>query len=320
VKYFLALCLSIVLLLTGICGFRYYCSQYFGRADAGVQGAVNHAPTKVLFVGSSHTYLSYDIAAIERGTGDPAYAVAYNGMQLTAMAPVIEYLVSHPVTKPKIIVVETYSSNLAHVPSVSDSRLYFESPPALKNMLVGSYLREHPGLDGYTDTFDLVANRGNELLLTYWLTSHFVGRNTYHGSNRTSTASGVDPARFARFRAHLASEEPNEGQLAALRKIIETGQRWRVQLLFVESPMPKPVSQSVGIQKLKRVFETAAASRQIPYLDGDRVFPNDDPQYFKDDNHLSEAGRQRFTAIVTRFLLAHGAGPSTGGTSTVARR
>jgi hypothetical protein len=304
-RYVLAFSLSMILIICGIMGFRYYLSQDFGRADAGVHGALTHGPSDILFIGSSHTYLSYDVAAIERTTGHSAYLIGYNGLQLSSMAPILDYMLADANKRPKEVVVEAYSSNLAHPPTMSDSRVYFESPPGLKKLVLVDYLRQHPGLDGYTDMFDLAANRGNEQILLYGVTSKLVGRNTYHGAGRTSGAIGVSTERFEKFRPHVTTGAPNETQLMALRHIIELARRTGVQLLFVESPMPRPVSQSPDIQSLKRVFREETSRCDLPYLDGDTVFPNDEPQFFEDDNHLSGTGREKFTAIVARFLMAH---------------
>ena len=321
-RYVLALCLSTILIVCGIAGFRFYRSQDFGRPDAGIRGALAHSPTGVLLIGSSHTYLSYDVEAIERATHGPAYLIGYNGLELASMAPVLKYMLADPATRPKVIIVEAYSSNLAHPPTMSDSRLYFESPPALKKQIVSDYLREHPGLNGYSDMFDLVVNRGNEVILTYAISSKLGGRNTYHGAGRKALAAGVSVERFVNFRAHVKRGIPDPGQLSALQQIIDAGRNSGVSLLFVESPMPGPVSRSPALQDLKRVFRDKLAQEDLPYLDGDTVFPIDDPQYFEDDNHLSGAGRAKFTSLVTKFLLAHRheSFPQTGTTQTALNR
>lgn len=302
-RWILSFSLATILIVSGIGGLRFYRSQHFGRADAGIEGALAHSPIDILFIGSSHTYLSYDVAAVERVTGRRAYLIGYNGLQLTSMAPVIRYLVGSAVVKPKQIVVEAYSANLAAAPGITDSRLYFESPPPLKRLIVASYLRQHPGTQGYTDVFDLIVNRGNEQILMYPITSRVSGRNTYHGAGLISASQGVSSERFSKFHAHVSQGVPNAYQLAALQEIIGIGRDSGVQLLFVESPMPAPVSQSRPIQDLKRVFRDNLASARLPYLDGDTVFPINDPALFEDDNHLSGAGRQRFTSVVAQMLV-----------------
>lgn len=304
-KYVLALSLSTILLVFGIAGFRYYRSQEFGRPDAGVRGALAHAPVDVLLIGSSHTYLSYDVAALQRDIHAPAYLIGYNGLDLSLIAPIVKYLGSNPSARPKELVIEAYSSNLGRPPTMSDSRLYFESPPALKKLIVRDYLRQHRGLTAVTEMFELVVNRGNEAILTYPISSKCGGRNTYRGGGIIAAGKGVSAERFASFRPHLSVGIANPGQLEALQEIIDASRRARIHVMFIESPMPGPVSRSAPIQSLKRVFRKKLEQEKLPYLDGDTVFPIDDPEFFEDDNHLSGSGRTKFTAIAAKYIVAH---------------
>jgi hypothetical protein len=304
-KHFFAILLSTLLAVAGITGFRDYRSQYFGRPDAGIHGALTHGPLDLLLIGSSHTYLSYDVRAIERMTGASAYLIGYNGLDLSSMAPVIKYLAVHPAVRPKQVVIETYSSNLAHPPTMSDSRLYFESPPELKKLIVSDYHREHRGVSGVTEMIDLTVNRGNEVILTYPISSKLGGRNTYRGGGRNAMSAGVSRERFSGFRAHINTGVPNPVQSAALQQIIEAGRNSGMSLIFVESPMPEPVSRTQAIQDLKRAFRERLAEQNLPYLDGDTIFPIDSPEFFEDDNHLSGAGRAKFTELVANFVVAN---------------
>jgi hypothetical protein len=304
-KYLLALSLSTILLVVGIAGFRYYRSQNFGRPDAGVHGALAHAPFDLLLIGSSHTYLSYDVAALQRDVHAPIYLIGYNALDLSLIAPVIKYLSSNPAARPKEIVIEAYSSNLGRPPTMSDSRLYFESPPELKRLIVSGYFRQHRGLSAFTEMFDLVVNRGNEAILAYPISSKWGGRNTYRGGGIVAAGKGVSAERFASFRPHLSVGIANPGQLEALQEIIDATRRAGIHVMFIESPMPGPVSRSAPIRSLKKVFREKLEQEKLPYLDGDTVFPIDDPEYFEDDNHLSSVGRTKFTAIVAKYIVAH---------------
>jgi hypothetical protein len=74
--------------------------------------------------------------------------------------------------------------------------------------------------------------------------------------------------------------------------------------MFIDPPLPQPISSIPDIQILKRRYREILAGRGVPYVDGDVGFPIDDPSLFSDNNHLSSKGREEFTSRIAVELRA----------------
>jgi hypothetical protein len=77
-----------------------------------------------------------------------------------------------------------------------------------------------------------------------------------------------------------------------------------IALIFVDTPMPAPVSSNPVIRSFRNEFHDIVTARGLPYVDGNQGFPVDDPSLFSDSNHLSSKGREEFTARIAVPLKA----------------
>jgi hypothetical protein len=277
---------------------------------SGIHGALQERDVQVFLLGSSHTRQGYDIAELERLTGSKDFAVAYDGLDLAGMVPLVRALM--PVWErrtphgSRLLVVEAYSANLARAPELQEPRLFFDAPPRTKLEIARNYLQQHPHQAGaWRDLWVLAANRGTEIIVTYPFLHALMERLSYHGGYEGKTVAGF-PAGFSRMRVPVAGEAPNEYQLAALTAIIAMAKQHGVTVLLVDPPMPASVEAEPRIRALQAQFRRLAAEQAVPFTEGAENFPTDDPALFADSNHLSTAGReiytQRFAAVLNGFL------------------
>jgi hypothetical protein len=197
-------------------------------------------------------------------------------------------------------VVEAYSAFLARKPDMEDPRYYSDAPPALKWTIIRSYIAQHGGYrSALLDVFDLVVNRGNDEIVTHPVYSPIVERGSYKGGRTDFYFPGLSLEEFRRLRANPAGNVPNPAQLAALYHILDLTKDHGIQVIFIDPPMPQPVSSEADIQTLKEYFGEILGARHIPYIDGDRGFSIGDPALFSDSNHLSSQGREVFTSTIS---------------------
>jgi hypothetical protein len=331
-RYFAIILLGPIVLLAFWVVFKIGLEDRFSRhLDAGYPGYCEQ-PAEVLFIGSSHTRQSYDIAAVEAATGRSAYAMAYGSLDQNLMNLLLEDLLRDPARRPKILVLEAYATKLAQRSQLEDPRFFFDLPPGLKLRFIKNYLQLNPELSARLDLFGLIVNRGTEQLWTYPLNHRILARLSYRGAYRAHVSNGVSESEFRSFQPELAGPEPDPIQFAALNHTIQLCKRYGVRLMLAESPMPKPATSEPDIHRMKDVYRAVSLANHLPYLDGDEGFPTDDPAYFADATHLSTAGRTLYTANLIKsfgpLLVAdrgpsslvqthppHTSGPSAGGSS-----
>jgi hypothetical protein len=277
---------------------------------SGIHGALQQRDVQVFLLGSSHTRQGYDMAELEKLTGSKDFAVAYDGLDLAGMVPLVRALLydweRQTPHGPRLLVVEAYSANLARAPELEEPRLFFDAPPHTKLEIARNYLREHPHQAGaWRDLWVLAANRGTEIILTYPFLHALMERLSYRGGYEGKTVAGF-PAGFSQMRVPVAGEAPNTDQVAALTAIVAMAKQHGVTVLLVEPPMPASVEAEPHIRALQAQFRRLAAEQGVPFTQGAENFPTDDPALFADSNHLSTAGReiytQRFAAVLNGFL------------------
>jgi hypothetical protein len=138
-RYLLAVVTMSVVVLASLAGLRFATSHYFAPQQSGVRGLAVNSPVDILFIGSSHTRQSYDARLLEQKTGKKVFLVAYNGLDLVNMVPVLRRVLATE-AKPKLLVVEAYGAILGRPHAVQDSRLYFEADPKLKRALLAEFV------------------------------------------------------------------------------------------------------------------------------------------------------------------------------------
>lgn len=275
---------------------------------SGIHGALAERGVQVYLLGSSHTRQGYDIAEQERLTGTKDFAVAYDGLDLAGMVPLVRALI--PAWErtwppgPHLLVIEAYSANLARTPQLEEPRLFFDAPPHTKLEIARNYLRSHGNrASAWLDLWVLAANRGTETILTYPMLRSLISRLSYHGGYTGKTVAGF-PDQFDRVTVPVSGDEANPVQVEALATLVSIAREHGVTLMLVEPPMPASVEAQPEIHALQQQFRKLAAEYGLPYVQGADGFPTNDPALFSDSNHLSTAGRELYTARFSAVLNA----------------
>jgi hypothetical protein len=294
--------LASIALFIALVAAKFNFEHLLSPADSGIQGALRMQHIDILLVGSSHTRQGYDAQVLETATGKRVFILAYDGLDPVAMLPLLRTMLSDAAHRPGSLVIEANCVRLSHDPDIEDPRLFFEAPPQLKRVLLADYLRTHQGMPAYLDVFSLVANRGNDLILTWPLVHGAINALSYHGGYVDKTMQGLSATAFAALQVPVPANRPDPRQLAALQQIISLAKADQIAVTLADTPMPAPVAAEAPMKALQRAFQDLAASEQIPYLRGTAGFSTDEPSLFHDSAHLSTAGRDLYTRLFAHEL------------------
>jgi hypothetical protein len=292
---------------------KFFTEHEFTSSHAGLEGALAQPRLDLLLIGSSHTRKSYDLHTIEKTIGDPSlFLISYDGIDLTSISQMLDYMASRPGKCPRHVVVEAYGVLLGRRPDLQDPRFFAEAPPSMKPEILRSYVSDRPFGPALLDAFDLIVNRGNDEILAFPLYAWAQRIDSYKGGRIGFNFPGMAPEQFHELKASYYGTSPNPDQLASLNHIMDLAASHHIELLFVDTPMPGPVSSNPVVQSLRKDFKNIVTARGYPYIDGNLGFPVDDPELFSDSNHLSSKGRDEFTARIAVQLKAWLAGEPVG--------
>lgn len=299
--------LSIVLLVfLFIVALKSILSSTFSPTSYGLGGLLKEKELDILFVGSSHTRQSYDVALIEKRCNCKAYALAYSGMDPHMMDVILRYIQERTSIKIKKIIVEAYAFKIVSEPSFSDSRIYSEAPIGLKYEIIKSISRNVKGMDAY-DLFNLIVNENNESLLTSPVSNPILARVSYRGGYRNKKTNLLDAEKFSKLTEIVkekVSYRENAVQISAIASIASMFPP--DTLVFIDPPMPFPVSNNNVTLKAAARFKSIVTNAGHPYI---APWENSEltkiPQHFEDWNHLSHIGRGLYSEDVVKILATN---------------
>jgi hypothetical protein len=288
-------------ILLCIVALKFFTEHKLAPKNSGLGGELSQHRVDLLLIGSSHTRKSYDMRQLEKSTGvDTSFLMSYDGADLSSISQMLDYLVTRPAHCPRYLVVEAYSTVFGRKPGLEDPRYFIEAPPTLKVTIIRSYLSErHYAVGAFLDIFDLIVNRGNDEIVAYPFYSWATKTASYKGGRTDFVFPGVSEEVFRQFKVQLYASDPNSDQIAALNRILDVVHHHNIAAIFIDTPLPEPVSLNPAVQALKKDFRDIVSARRYPYVDGDRGFPIDDPSMFEDNNHLSSRGRDVFTSRIS---------------------
>jgi len=282
---------------------KFFTQDRLALKNFGLGGALSQPKLDLLLIGSSHTRKSYDMRVLEKDTGiTDSFQISYDGTDLSTISQMLDYLVTRADHSPRYLVVEAYTAYLASKPDLRDPRYFFDAPPSLKMAILRCYASQRGDRSSIQDLLDLVVNRGNDEIVTYPFYAPIAERGSYKGGRTDFYFPGLSPEEFRKLKAGPVGNVPNPAQLAALDHIIDVARSHRISVIFIDPPLPQPISSNPNIQLLKKDFGRILSARQVPYIDGDQLVPIDDPALFSDNNHMSSKGREVFTPIISARL------------------
>ncbi len=284
---------------------KFFTEHEFTTDYAGFEAALAQPRLNLLFIGSSHTRKSYDMRMLEQETGEHSlFLVSYDGLDMISMAQMLDTMAAAPGSCPRHIVVEAYGAMLARPFDLQDPRYYAEAPPAMKLAILRAYVAGRPLRSSFLDVFDLVVNRGNDEIVAFPLYAWAQKLDSYKGGRSGFSFPGMTAEQFARLKPQYYAATPNPAQIAALNHVMDLAASRNIALLFVDTPMPGPVSSDPVMQSFRQDFRQLVTARGFTFIDGNRNFPVNDPSLFTDSNHLSSRGRDQFTAAMAAPLKA----------------
>ena len=284
---------------------KFFTEHKFTSSRSGFEAAMSQPSLDLLLIGSSHTRKSYDMQMIEQATGDSSlFLVSYDGIDMISMSQMLDYMASKPGRCPRHVVVEAYGAMLGRGFDLQDPRYFAEAPPSMKLEILRSYVAGRPYRSAFLDAFDLIVNRGNDEIVAFPLYAWAHKVDSYKGGRAAFNFPGLTAEQFHELRASYHETTPNPDQVAALNHIMDLAASRHIALLFVDTPLPGPVSSNPVIQSLSNDFKDIVTARGYPYIDGNVGFPVDDPSLFSDSNHMSSQGRDEFTRRIVVQLKA----------------
>lgn len=267
---------------------------------------------RLLFLGSSHAYRSFDPEPFDRASGrGPSF-----NMGSSAQTPITGYFVLREVLKtqrPQVLVFELYWNafeNREQFVNATYNFEYIRSPGVKADFLLRGYapadwvyflappLRYRHNIE---DTLRLLA--GKKLR---------DNGDRYAGSGYVENAGIADPKT-------LEKKNPFEGyrfepsnlygkQLAYLEKIARLCEEYGIRLVFVTAPLPETsCSQIENYRDIHNYFQKIADAWDVPYFDYNLIAEREglfSPDDFKDADHLNRTGAAKITADFARRMKA----------------
>jgi hypothetical protein len=296
--------LVVVAVFSGLTALKYRFSHLLSPSNSGISGVIKEKRIDYLFLGSSHTRQSYDIDLFQKRTGKSAFIVAYNGLSPFMIDAIVRFLEESHKIEVGTYVLEAFVYSTIKAPAVEDTRLFCDSPPELKAILLRLLSEKVPSFD-WRRRYELLVLANNENILTYPVNRAVLARTSYRGAYINKVVRGLNPEEFEQLKSPMqgkADPSLNSRQVRSLQSLFEYIKTRGLRVVFIESPLPKPIGDtpfiSLNKQRLSRLIKGAG----FVYLDGDTDFEVGNPDYFADDNHLSTKGRALFTEKVIDFL------------------
>ncbi|UCC43725.1 MAG: tetratricopeptide repeat protein [Candidatus Zixiibacteriota bacterium] len=255
--------------------------------------AESRSDVDILFIGSSHSYQSFDPAVLAR-LGLKTFNIG-SGSQ----APLNTYYLLHQYyarLNPKLVVLEIY-------------------PPML----------QLEGLEGF---YDLAANReiaGDHLWMCLAMKSPqaintLVARVMYDLTHSfDDVEQKVMPNQEYREGGYVFSKiiytrdffgavrdvRVEEKQVNYLRKIINYVKQHNGDILLVTAPLPrKGVAAMTNYAEVSHLLESVAGEHGVNYYDFNRTMSLPTLEYFRDYHHLNGNGAKVFSYVLADSLLA----------------
>ena len=295
--------LTVIVSFVGLVAFKYSYSDWLSPKTSGIGGLFREKEVDYVFIGSSHTRESYDIELFQKETGKSAYLLCYNGLSPFLMGPLLRFIVEK-MPQIKTYVLEVRVHGMVRPPSLEDTRLFFESPVALKHQLLRLFREDVPGFN-WQNCYELLVVSNNERILTFPVSNYFISRSSYRGGYVNREIRALLPEEFNELKnpmPDLRGIQVDPKQLASLQAIFQLIHEKKLDVVFVESPLPKPIEEDLGTKLNKQYIAGLIRNEGIQYLDGAENFDTGNHLYFIDNNHLSLAGRKLFTEQVAAFL------------------
>jgi hypothetical protein len=293
---------SIIILLVSIFALKMLGSQFFASSTAGLHGLLQTKKADYIFIGSSQTRQAFNPYILEDSLKS-TYNISYGSISLPYINFMVDYIIEHKIAVKKIIV-EINLNQLYDKPVIVDTRLFEDVDFWSKIKLIKI-------AKPYMKTFDLysmVMLSGNESIITWPVTVGFINSRSYRGGYINKTVMGVSQEMFTTFKPKYTDPstpaEINPACLEALNQIVKTLRKNNISVVFVEPPLPGPVTDAKFYPAIRaNIMSYITNKLHCTYIgNSEYQFDVSNPLYFHDEMHMSTLGRDIFTKKIVGLV------------------
>lgn len=268
--------------------------------NRGIRDAIKTGDLDVLFIGSSTFRANVDMPMMDEAFRGRVYDISYGGNQLVATAIQYDEIKRRSANDYGLIVFELGPMMITQEVALSDSRVIWDLSFEGKKELWDSMYRA-----GNTDLsmlYEYFVTSGMDDLITFPVTEPFYGTRYYKGAKTGETPSPgrewLDSEEF-----DISDKKLVEAQADAVVDIIEKCRADDQDFIFVESPCYYRLQDDPTFQRYKEEFIRILDENDAPYILASEVaFDTHDAESFEDMNHMSAAGRRKYTGELIKAL------------------
>lgn len=299
-----------------VCIKNVYSCELTARAGRGVFCVMKRGSLDNLYIGSSMFRQGITLY----NDDSDSFLLCYNGLDPAAESVILDYLFRNGLTV-KNLYVDMYAYSATREPGLSDSRLMFDSPPALKFAVWDKSVRNS---DGYiSDSWEFFVKAGNDMFMLWPVYNMMTAKRYYRGGYSADD-----------FRRGLTPEEMNlvtppkpeavkmnPSQKESIIKIITLCRKYNVNVMFVETPKYEAIAENAEYNSLMNEYYSLlndyGVSRIISRGTLQRInadgrenvyaydFPCEDTSMFCDYVHLSTNGSRKFMTVIREIHKAN---------------
>ena len=314
VKAFVA---GVILSVLFICVKNIYSCELTAGAGRGVFCVMKKSRLENLYIGSSMFRQGITLY----NDNSDSFLLCYNGLDPAAESLILEYLFRNGLAL-KNLYVDMYAYSAARKPGLSDSRLMFDSPPALKFALWDKSVRNSEGY--ISDSWEFFVKAGNDTFMLWPVYNILTAKRYYRGGySADDFRRGLTPAEM-NLRKPPAPEalKMNPSQKESIIRIIELCREYNVNLIFTETPKYEVIAHNAEYNSLMNEYVSLlndygvkciisrGTLNNIRVRSGENIYPYDfpceDTSMFQDYVHLSTDGSKKFMMIIREIRKEEG--------------
>lgn len=314
VKAFIA---GVILSALFVCVKNVYSCELTAGAGRGVFCVMKLGSLDNLYIGSSMFRQGITLY----NDDSDSFLLCYNGLDPAAESLILEYLFRNGLAL-KNLYVDMYVYSAARKPGLSDSRLMFDSPPALKFTLWDKSVKNSEGY--ISDSWEFFVKAGNDTFMLWPVYNILTAKRYYRGGySADDFRRGLTPAEMKlRKPPEPEAVKMNPSQKESIIRIIELCRKYNVNLIFTETPKYEVIADNAEYNSLMNEYVSLLNDYGVKCIvsrstlnninagDLENIYPYDfpceDTSMFRDYVHLSTNGSRKFMNVLREIRKAEG--------------
>lgn len=314
VKAFVA---GVLLSALFVCVRNIYSCELTAGAGRGVFCVMKKGSLDNLYIGSSMFRQGITLY----NDDSDSFLLCYNRLDSAVESLILEHLLRNGLAL-KNLYVDMYVYSAARKPGLSDSRLMFDSPPALKFVLWDKSVKNSEGY--ISDSWEFFVKAGNDTFMLWPVYNILTAKRYYRGGySADNFRRGLTPAEMKlRKPPEPEAVKMNPSQKESIIRIIELCRKYNVSLIFTETPKYEVIADNAEHNSLMNEYVSLLNDYGVKCIiscgtlnninAGDREniypydFPCEDTSMFQDYVHLSTNGSRKFMNVLREIQKAEG--------------